>query len=291
LELAKYASMNKYAEQNDVTHAQVSNMVRELEREFCYQLLIRDKSQSTLKLTKKGEIFVKRIPFVFREIDHMRSLLDYDEELESGIFDLYTTTYLVDYLLSPSLIQLKKAHPRLTLNLFCREDVPSEEEKKTQLTISPQTPENDEFVQVHLRDFHIGLWASEEYIKKNGRPEHITDLSRHMLICFERNWADRAYPTMNWYMSNTNFIQRSENVIVIKSSVGIMKAAQEGLGIFSLSQELIKTMDMKFERILPQIEGPVVPMCFSYPQAWKNHNSITVLQEFLMEIFKKNVQS
>lgn len=291
LELAKYTSMSKYAEHNNVTHTQVSNMVRELEREFGYQLLIRDKSKSDLKLTKKGEILIKRIPFVFRELHHMRDLLNYDEELESGIFDLYTTTYLVDYLIAPHLIELKKKHPMLTLNLFCKEEAPSEEEKKTQLTISPRTEELSDFVQVHLRDFHIRLWASEDYIKRNGRPEHITDLSRHKLICFERNWADRAYPTMNWYTSNTNFILRPENVIVIKSSVGIMKAAQSGLGIFSLSEETIKTMNMKFERILPNIEGPTVPMCFSYPQAWKNHHSINVIEEFLIDIFKTKLCS
>lgn len=289
LELSKYVSMNQYAAQNDVTHAQVSRMVVELEKEFGYQLLIRDKSQSNLKLTKKGETLVKRIPFVFHEIEHMRSLLDYDEELERGIFDLYTTTYLIDYWISSHLIKLKRNYPSITLNLFCREETPLEEEKKTQLTISPRTQETTDFIQVHLRDFHVGLWASQDYIKRNGCPEHIADLSRHILICFERSWPDRAYPTINWYMNNTNFILRPENVIIIKSSVGVMKAAQEGLGIFCLSEESIKTMNMKFERILPNLEGPIVPMCFSYPEAWKNHKSIQVIQEFVIDIFKKKM--
>jgi DNA-binding transcriptional LysR family regulator len=286
-ELSEYVSMNQYAAQNNITHAQVSRMVMELEKEFGYQLLIRDKSQSNLKLTKKGEVLVKRIPFIFKEIENMRSLLDHDEELERGNFDLITTTYLVDYWISPWLIDLKKKYPYLTLNLLCREDAPSAEEKKTQFTISPFTQDNDDIIQVKLRDFHIGLWASKKYIQRYGYPEHIADLSRHILICFERNWPDRAYPTMNWYVNNTNFVLKPENVIVIKSSVGIMKAAQEGLGIFSLSEESIRTMNMSFERILPNFEGPIVPMCFSYPKAWQGHKSVKIIETFLLNIFKK----
>ena len=92
---------------------------------------------------------------------------------------------------------------------------------------------------------------------------------------------------MNWYMNNTNFILRPENVVVIRSSIGIMQAAQEGLGIFSLSKESIETMNMSFERILPNFEGPIVPMCFSYPQAWKDHKSIKIIEAFLLKIFNK----
>lgn len=287
LNLANYSSMNQYASQNNITHAQVSRMVMELEKEFGYQLLIRDKSQSSLKLTKKGEILIKRTPFIFREIENMVSLLSHDEALENGNFDLITTTYLVDYWISPHLAKLKTKYPYLTLNLMCREDSPSEEEKKTQFTVSPHIKENNDIVQVHLRDFHIGLWASKKYIKRYGYPEHVADLSRHILICFERNWPDRSYPTMNWYMNNTNFMLRPENVIVIKSSVGIMQAAQEGLGIFSLSEESIQTINMSFERILPNFEGPIVPMCFSYPSAWKNHKSIKIVEDFLVNIFNK----
>jgi len=46
---------------------------------------------------------------------------------------------------------------------------------------------------------------------------------------------------------------------------------------------------MKFERILPNFEGPIVPMCFSYPEAWKNHKSIQIIEEFVADIFKKKI--
>lgn len=295
LELSQYNSMYQYALANNVTHGQVSRMVAELEKEFKYQLIIRDKSHSKVQLTDKGEILVKRIPYIFNEIENTRSLIKYDEQFEGGIFDLITTTYLVDYWISPHLIKLKKEYPNLTLNLFCNEEILSEEEilsreeKRFQFTISPKTVNDDGIIQVKLKDFHIGLWASKSYIKRYGMPEHVEDLSRHTILCFERNWTDRAYPTMNWYMKNTHIKLQPENIIVIKSSVGIMKAAQEGLGIFSLSQENIQTMGMNFERILPDLEGPVVSMCFSYHQTWKNYKSVKIIEAFLKEIFKKRL--
>ena len=131
LELSRFSSMNQYASQNNVTHGQVSRMVSELEKYFGYTLLIRDKTQTRLKLTKKGAILVRRIPFIFREIDNMRSLLDQDMGLEHEIFDLTTTAHLVDYWISPYLRSLKDKYPYLTLNLFCKEDAPSLDDKKT----------------------------------------------------------------------------------------------------------------------------------------------------------------
>ncbi|MBY0281278.1 MAG: LysR family transcriptional regulator [Alphaproteobacteria bacterium] len=289
LQLSEFPSMSQYALKVGVTHAQVSRMVIELEKEFGFQLLVRDKTQGILKLTKKGETLVKRIPFIFREIDNMQALLKSDQDLERGLFDLHTTGYLVDYWIAPNLAKFKKDNPLITLNLFGREETLAPEEKKTMLTVSARTKEDDDYEQIPLRDFHIGLWASEDYIKRNGKPEHVADLARHVLICFERKWPERSYPTMNWYMNNTDFMLTPSNVIIIRSSVGIMKAAQAGLGIFSLAEENIKTMGMKFERILPHLEGPVVPMCFSYPTAWKDHVSIHKIREFLFNTFKKEL--
>ena len=53
LDLSHYVSMNQYAAQNNITHAQVSRMVMELEKDIGNKLLIRDKSQSKLKIKKK----------------------------------------------------------------------------------------------------------------------------------------------------------------------------------------------------------------------------------------------
>ncbi|MBA3283642.1 MAG: LysR family transcriptional regulator [Nitrosopumilus sp.] len=289
LELSKCVSMSQFAAKTEVTHAQVSRMVMELEKEFGYQLLIRDKSRTNIKLTKKGEVLVKRIPFVFNEISVMKSFVHSDEETELGNFDLYTTTYLIDYWIAPHLHEFKIKYPNITLNLFGREDAPGHEEKRTTFTISPKTEETEEVTQVFMQNFHIGLWASQEYLKNHGCPQHVSDLSNHMIICFERSWPERAYPTMNWYMNNTNFRLKQENVIIIRSSVGIMKAADAGLGIFSLSQESIDTFGMSFQRILPELEGPVVPMCFSYPTAWKHHKSIQIIENFLQNIFKGKI--
>lgn len=287
LELSNHSSMSQYAVHAGVTHAQVSRMVQELEKEFGHQLLIRDKSKSNIEFTKKGQALLERIPFIFKEIDNMRAFIESDRELEKGIFDLFTTTYLIDYWISPELYKFKNESPHIILNLFNREDASSHEEKKTLITISPRTEGNDEVAQTHLRDFHIGLWASPEYIKRYGRPTDINDLTRHILLCFERKWPDRPYPTLNWYMNNIDFALRPENVIIIRSSIGIMKAAEAGLGIFSLSEESVKSFGFKFERILPDFKGPVVPMCLSYPKSWKGHKSIQKIEEFLVKTFKE----
>jgi DNA-binding transcriptional LysR family regulator len=286
LELSNHSSMSQYAIHAGVTHAQVSRMVQELEKEFGYRLLIRDKSKINMEFTKKGQTLLTRIPFVFSEIEQMRALINADRDVEKGTFDIYTTTYLIDYWIASELIKFVNVNPNIIINLFHREDTPSHEEKKTLITISPKTEGADDIEQIFLRDFHIGLWASKDYIKRYGRPENINDLTRHKLLCFERKWSMNSYPTINWYMNNIDIAIRPENVTVIRSSIGIMKAAESGLGIFSLSEESVKSLNYDFERILPDFKGPIIPMCLSYPKAWKEYKSIKKIEDFFIKVFK-----
>ena len=286
VELSKSTSMNQYAAKINGTHAQVSKLVMTLEKEFGHKLILRDKKRATIELTDKGQVLLKRIPYLFNEISLMRAIINTDEELEIGNFDLYTTLHLIDYWIAPKLNIFSEDNPHITLNLFGREDTPTHDEKRTLLTVSPKTEGDDTIEQVLLKNYHIGLWASKGYLEKYGRPSNVVDLAHHKIICFERNWNKRAYPTMNWYMNNTDIQLKHEDVHIIRSSVGVMKAAEGGMGIFSLSEESIEILGMSFERVLPDLEGPVVPMCFSYPKAWKNHKSLQIIKNFLIELFK-----
>jgi DNA-binding transcriptional LysR family regulator len=291
LELSKYKNMSQYAVEAKVTHAQVSRMVSELEKELNCPLLIRSRSRSDIALTRQGKTLVKRIPFVFNELEHMEKSIHMDESLERGVFDIYTTHYLLDYFIAPKLAEFKNKCPDITLNFFGREDSPTIEERKTLLCISPFIEGGQSIQQTHLGDFHIGLWANSTYLDRYGRPKNISDLSRHTILCFERNWGASHYPTINWYMNNSGLSLNPENVIIIKSSVGIMRAASKSLGIFSLSEEGTRDLGFKFERVLPDLEGPTVKICFSYPDSWKEHASLKKINEFLKSVFTEKLKS
>jgi len=291
LELSKYKSMSQYAVEAEVTHAQVSRMVSELEKELKCPLLIRDRSRSDIELTRQGKVLINRIPFVFNELDYIEKSVQIDESLNKGVFDIYTTHYLLDYFIAPKLAEFKDQYPDITLNFFGREDSPSLEERKTMLCVSLFNEGAKQIHQTHLGDFHIGLWASKKYLDRHGRPENMSDLSRHTIICFDRSWGDAAYPTINWYMNNSSLSLNSEKIVIIKSSVGIMNAANEGLGIFSLAEESIKALGLNFERVLPKVEGPTVKICLSCPNNWKEHSSLKKIDEFLKSTFKEKLDS
>ncbi len=204
LELSKHKSMNQYAAAAKVTHAQVSRMVSELEKELNCPLLIRSRSRAEIALTRQGRVLIKRIPFVFNELKHLEKSVHIDEALERGVFDIFTTHYLLDYFIAPKLAEFKNQCPHITLNVFGREDSPTLEERKTLLCISPYIENNHDIEQTYLGDFHIGLWADKKYLDRYGRPESMSDLSRHTVICFERNWI-RKPGFSSWKRSHWRF--------------------------------------------------------------------------------------
>ncbi|MBM3610486.1 MAG: LysR family transcriptional regulator [Alphaproteobacteria bacterium] len=285
-ELSHHETMSSYAKAVGVTAPQVTRMVSELEKEFNAPLLIRKKNRAIIEFTEKGKLLLSRIPIILSEIKNTKDLVQLNPNEDSGKFNLYTTHFLIDYLLSPHLIRLKEKVPGITLDLYGLETPLSEKDKKYNLSISPYVPNLAGITQVDLMTFHIGLWASEDYIRRCGEPKHPSDLKGHNFLCFEEKWPELSYPTVNWYLENSFFEVREANVQVIRSSVGIMQAAKSGLGIFSVSKESLNLFDMKFVPILPNLKGPVVRMCFTYPNEWKDYKSIKSIEEFLVSLFK-----
>jgi DNA-binding transcriptional LysR family regulator len=287
-ELSHHETMSSYAKYAGVTAPQVTRMVAELEREFNAPLLIRKKNRAIIEFTEKGQLLLARIPIILNEVNNAKSLVQLNPEKDAGKFNLYTTHFLIDYLLSPNLINLKGAMPEISLNLYGLEKPLPEKDKKYNLSISPYVENLNGITQVELMDFHVGLWASESYIKHFGKPKHPSDLKRHYFLCFEEKWSELSYPTVNWYLENSFFEMNDRNAQVIRSSLGIMQAAKTGLGIFSISKELIRLFGTEFVPILPELKGPVVKMCFTYPNEWANYKSIQSIESFLLNTFRNS---
>lgn len=199
---------------------------------------------------------------------------------------------IIDFWLCPDYPKFISENPKTILNFYGEEKGLSPELKKNCLTISPFDPRcSDEIEQEKLGDFNVKLWASKSYLKTWGTPKSVKDLESHLILCQEKEWPKNPYPTINWYRDQYGDQITKENTIIIRSSLGIIHAAQKGLGIFSLSEESLTHLGYLFEPVLPEIKGPTVDMRFTYPAKWKEYKSLKLIRKFIHNLFSRHFLS
>lgn len=288
-ELVLAGSVRKLSEIKDLPVGKVSRQLSVLERDLGATLLERKQGVAGLKLTRQGKILFDALPNIIGAIDNVKMMMDSDPNLNKGELILYTTTSLIEDWLVPMLPDFFETYPSIQLNLMSHDTLLPEEMMKRVVSIIPKCEETEGIVQVPLLDFHVGLWASHEYLDRYGRPKSMSDLTRHRLIVYAKELDKMTYPNVNWHLRSLQI--KSEELLFIHSTSARIKAALKGLGIISLSEEAILASGNILERVLPDLEGPTVTMCLTYPDYLKENKIIKNVEANLIKHFPAHLKT
>ena len=285
-ELVLSGSVRKLSEIKDIPVGTVSRQLSVLERDLGTTLLERKQGVAGLKLTRQGQILFEALPSILGSIENVKEMMGSDPELEKGEVTIYTTSSLIEDWIVPILPMFFDLYPSIHLNFIQQDNLLSDEKIARVISISPKDEVPKNIIQVPLRDFHVGLWASPEYLERYGVPKKQTDLLRHRLLVFAKDFDKMTYPNINWHLKNLDI--KPENLICINSSAALIKAAQNGLGIISLSQEALMARGSSLVRVLPSMQGPTVTMCLTYPSYYQKNKIIKNIEDFLKHYFSAN---
>lgn len=283
-ELVLAGSVRKLSEIKGVPIGTISRQLSALERSLGHTLLERKQGIAGIKLTREGKVLLDALPGILGAFDSARVMMESNPELNKGEITIYTTASLVEDWLVPMLPNFFESYPSIHLNLISHDSLLPQEMRSRVISIIPKGEEIENIVQVPLRDFHVGLWASSAYLKRYGCPKNQADLMRHRLLVFAKDFDKMTYPNINWHLKNLDI--KREDLLCINSSSALIKAAQSGLGIISLSAEAVQASGYSLERVLPDLQGPIVTMCLTYPSYLKQNKIINNVEEFLKTNFK-----
>lgn len=135
-----------------------------------------------------------------------------------------------------------------------------------------------------ITTYELGLYATQQYLEKNGVPESVTDLERHRLIGYPEQ-GRRPYAQINWFLHMRGPTPLRAQ-ICINSDAAILEAVALGLGIGSFSQIVTSLRkDIHFVRVLPGLKGPKLPVYLAYhptfvPKKWLG-NLIGIVKDTL----------
>jgi|GEM_PF-2006512 len=282
-ELVLAGSVRKLSEIRNLPIGTISRQLSILERECGHVLLERKQGIAGVKLTRQGKVLFDVLPSILGAFDSAKVMMEADPSLNKGEVTIYSTTSLIEDWLVPMLPSFFEMYPAIHLNFISHDNLLSEEMRTRVISISPKSEDIENVVQVPLFDFHVGLWASSAYLERYGCPKAQSDLMRHRLLVFAKDFDKMTYPNINWHLKNLNI--KREDLLCINSSSALIKAALRGLGIISLSSEAIQASGYSLERVLPGLDGPIVTMSLTYPSYFKENKLIQNIEEFFKEKF------
>lgn len=283
-ELVLAGSVRKLSEIKGIPIGTISRQLSALERSLGHTLLERKQGIAGLKLTREGKVLFDALPSILGTFDSAKMMMESDPELNKGEITIYTTASLVEDWLVPMLPNFFESYPSIHLNLMSHDGLLPEETRSRVISIIPREEKTENIVQVPLHDFHVGLWASSDYLERYGCPKNQADLMRHRLLVFAKDFDKMTYPNINWHLKNLDI--KRQDLLCVNSSSALIKAAHSGIGIISLSAEAIQASGYSLERVLPDLEGPTVTMCFTYPSYLKENKIINNVEKFLKSNFK-----
>jgi DNA-binding transcriptional LysR family regulator len=188
----------------------------------------------------------------------------------------YTSTVLFKHI-----CKFSKLYPHIKIQMKCHDNDLDLTKREADVAIRPFDPHASELEQTFLYERHLQLFASEGYIRDIGTPKTLNDLGTHRLICFDIQGGVIPH-TIN---SNWPSPLGTQPSITVNSVECLAQAADEGLGIITLSHDSSLIEKYKLLRILPDIQGPSLKAYYVYPTSIKNLKKVQLFGNYLKKTF------
>src|SRR5476649_559153 len=185
LAMSRTGSLRAAAASLEVDQATVSRRLRTLERELHTRLFNRHPEGYTL--TSAGQLLLPEAETMETASAAMqRKTLGMDASL-AGTVHIASTESLVNCFLLPALARLRQSHPAITMQLSTAPALVDIQRGEADLAVRSARPADENLIIRRLATFHIGLYASADYVSRRGMPVPGNAFSGHDLIMFPRN--------------------------------------------------------------------------------------------------------
>jgi DNA-binding transcriptional LysR family regulator len=153
--------------------------------------------------------------------------------------------------------------------------------READVAIRMSPPRQPDLIQRHLVTIHFHIYASPDYIKKNGLPQTPDELDQHKLIVYGEE-ARAPIANVNWLLTAGAPPDRPRRATLCVNNVyAIYRAAVSGLGIAALPDYMANETGT-LQRILPELAGPPIDTYFVYPEELRSSKRISVFRDFLV---------
>ena len=258
-----------------LSQSAVSRQVRALEDSLSTTLFHRH--ARGLILTEQGELLFDATIAMNKRLEAAAARIRDSEEEVFGELRVTTTIGFGSLWLAPRLSKLYDLYPDLTIDLMLEEKVLDLPMREADVAIRMKEPSQADLVRKRLMNIRMRLYASPDYIAKNGTPERIEDISAHRLIC--------QNPRSAQVTSGLALVQRLmtynvNSMLTVNNYFGVLQSVIHGLGIGVLPDYSTQDSD-RVVRVLPDVESVEVPVYLAYPEELRQSKRIAAFRDFV----------
>jgi len=275
--VADAGSLTHAGDRLNLSQSAVSRQIRSLEEAL--QTTLFHRHARGLILTEQGELLFEATRSMTKRLDAASARIRDSEDEVSGELRVTTTVGFGTLWLVPRLPKLYERFPGLKIDLMLEEQVLDLPMREADVAIRMKEPSQADLIRKRLMTVQMLLYASREYLEKNGAPEQPEDIAEHRLICQHTSAAQVS--------AGASLVQHllshsPASLLTVNNYFGVLQGVLHNLGIGVLPDYLVEDFP-HLVRILPSIESADVPVFLAYPEELRQSQRVAVFRDFVQE--------
>lgn len=264
----------------DVLHlsqSAVSRQIRALEESLSVTLFHRH--ARGLILTEQGELLFETTSKMIKHLEATAARIRDSEDVVQGELRVTTTTGFGTLWLAPRLSRLYEKYPNLKIDLMLEERVLDLPMREADVAIRMKEPSQADLIRRRLMNIRMRLYATQEYLDRNGMPETLEDIANHRLIS--------QHPGTPQVAAGLSLVQQLvalelKTTLNVNNYFGVLQGVLNDLGI-GLLPDYVTEWQPRLVRVLPDIESSEVPVFLAYPEELRHSKRVSAFRDFVMD--------
>ena len=287
LAVAKAGSFTQAGKTVGLSQSAVSRKVAKLERSLDVSLFYRH--SRGLVLTEQGAGFFRTVKDMSAKLAMAEAIVNESRERPEGPLKITTSVGFGSAWLTSRMNEFITLFPDISVTLLLADSLEldlSMREADVAIRFTRQSQLN--LIQRRLMSIRYHVFASKDYLAKNGTPKQVKDLEHHQIIVYG-NDTPAPISNINWLLeASVGLGGAREPALRVNSVYGIYRAVLSGLGIAALPYYM-SDESPELVNVLPQLRGPSFDVFFVYPEELRHSKRITSVRNFLVDAVKKDL--
>ncbi|MBJ6764993.1 LysR family transcriptional regulator [Myxococcaceae bacterium JPH2] len=237
------------------------------------------RTPSGLVLTEAGQRLRGHAERVEAEVLASERELTGEDQRVAGQVRLTAGDGLATCVLAPRLTSLRARHPDLEVELHATTQVLDLSRREADVAVRVVRPREPSLIVRKLTPLSFGVYGSEAYFARRGRPTSVRALAQHEWVTPDATLAGTPHETWRrQHAPHGRVAVRASNTMVI------MAACAAGHGLAMLS-DLLASSDSRLVNVLPRAPGlPVREMWAVTHQDLRHNARVGAVLEWLAEV-------
>ncbi|WP_248319869.1 MULTISPECIES: LysR family transcriptional regulator [unclassified Caballeronia] len=253
--VAEASSFTAAAQQLDITTAQASRAITDLETHLRTRLL--NRTTRRVALTDAGNRYLARCKEVIELVDLSEAEAGDARVLPSGVLRMHAPITFGHHYVVPALTRYLEAHPQVRVELTLSQNVPDmlDEGYDVFVQVTTSALPDSALVSTRICSMPSVLCASPRYLERAGVPRDIDDLSKHACL----QLVTTFFPVDRWAFEGPRGraeVDLPPGRLRVNSADALAFAVADGFGIAPLPalSALPSIRSGELVRVLPEWE-------------------------------------